>query len=467
MSTIRIFGHYIRVPFLILGIAEFVILFISVYLGYFFRFSGKVYKSDMGFENWIPYGLLFAVIMSICMAAMGLYQTTNRNGFRGVINRLIVSYLLGIIILAVVFYIFPVFYLGRGIIIISLIISFLLITISRKIIDQTNSELFKKRILILGTGKNANKIFTALRRKTDKIGINIIGYVHPRETENIIEKEYIVKLNMPLTEYAISNEIDEIVLAIEERRKSYPIDDLLDCKMSGIDVIDTVTFFERETGKIRLDQIRPSWFISNSGFRNNTLQDYIKRIFDIMASLLLLLLTWPFILIAVLAIKIEDGFQAPIIYKQIRVGKNGKPFFLFKFRSMTINAEKTNRAVWASQNDDRVTRVGQFIRKTRIDELPQIFNVLNGTMSFVGPRPERPEFVVKLSDKLTYYSERHRVKPGITGWAQINYPYGASEQDALEKLQYDLYYVKNYSVFLDILILLYTVEVIIFGKGAR
>jgi len=322
-------------------------------------------------------------------------------------------------------------------------------------------------VLVLGTGKTANKILTELRRKTDKIGFVIIGFVHVRKTEDMVEKDCIVRLNMPLKEYAITNEIDEIVLAVEDRRKSFPVDDLLDCKMSGISIVDTITFFERETGKICLDQVNPSWFIMNAGFRNNILQSYLKRAFDILASALLLVLTWPFIIITMLAIKIEDGIRAPIFYKQIRVGENGIPYHVFKFRSMRVDAEKNHRPVWAGKEDSRITRVGNFIRKTRIDELPQIYNVLRGDMSFVGPRPERPEFVVRLSETLPYYKERHRVKPGITGWAQISYPYGASEKDALEKLQYDLYYVKNFSVFLDVLILLQTVEVIIFGKGAR
>ena len=467
MGSIRIFGHYVRVPFVILGTVEFLVLFTSVYLAKFIRFFDETYKSESGFESLAPHGLLFAIVMSICMVAMGLYQAPTRNGFRGIFNRIIVAYFMGMISLAVIFYFFPIFYLGRGLVIISLGISFLLILFIRRIVHFTDSEIFKKRILVLGTGKIANIISTDLRRKTDKIGFRIVGFVHMRKTEDIIDKEHIVKLNMPLKEFAISNQIDEIVLAIEDKRKSFPVDDLLDCKMSGISVIDTITFFERETGKIRLDQIRPSWFIMNDGFKTNMLQKYLKRIFDIITSSILLMLTWPFIIITAILIKIEDGSDAPVLYKQIRIGEKGKPYHVFKFRSMRTDAEKNHRPVWAGKEDSRITRIGNFIRKTRIDELPQIYNVLRGDMSFVGPRPERPEFVVKLSEKLPYYNERHRVKPGITGWAQISYPYGASEKDALEKLQYDLYYVKNYSVFLDTLILLQTVEVIVFGKGAR
>ena len=192
-----------------------------------------------------------------------------------------------------------------------------------------------------------------------------------------------------------------------------------------------------------------------------------KRFFDLLVGLTLLLITWPILLLTVIAIKIEDGLSASVLYKQIRIGKNNKPYYVYKFRSMQENAEKRGKAKWADRQDSRVTKTGVFIRKTRIDEFPQIINVLKGEMSFVGPRPERPLFVVELSEKIPYYPERHRVKPGITGWAQIYYPYGSSIKDAFEKLQYDLYYVKNYSIFLDIFILLQTAEVILFGKGAR
>jgi sugar transferase (PEP-CTERM system associated) len=262
-------------------------------------------------------------------------------------------------------------------------------------------------------------------------------------------------------------EVDEIVMAMDDRRQQFPLKELLDCRLKGIDVVELASFLERETGKVYLDILIPSWMIFGDGFRRDFIRRYSERAFDIAASLVLLMLTLPVMLLTMLAIKLEEGVRAPLLYGQPRVGCGGKVFRVMKFRSMRTNAESDGRARWAKANDDRVTRVGRFIRKVRIDELPQLFNVLGGQMSFVGPRPERPEFVGQLSESIPYYDIRHAVKPGITGWAQLCYPYGASEQDALEKLQYDLYYVKNHSLVVDVLILLQTVEVILFNKGAR
>jgi sugar transferase (PEP-CTERM system associated) len=234
-------------------------------------------------------------------------------------------------------------------------------------------------------------------------------------------------------------------------------------------VIDLLDFFEREAGKVKLDLLSPSWLIYSDGFRGGRFIEYAQHGFDILAAGLLLLITWPIMLAAALAIRLECGRArpCPIFYRQERVGLGGRSFEVLKFRSMRTDAEQAGKAQWAQKNDPRVTRVGAFIRKVRIDELPQIFNVLRGDMSFVGPRPERPPFVEDLNLKLPYYAERHRVKPGITGWAQLCYPYGSSDRDAMEKLQYDLYYIKNRTMLLNLIILVQTVEVVLFGRGAR
>jgi sugar transferase (PEP-CTERM system associated) len=262
-------------------------------------------------------------------------------------------------------------------------------------------------------------------------------------------------------------EVDEIVIAMDDRRREFPVRELLDCRLNGIEVIDIVSFLERETGRVHVDVLNPSWIIFAAGFRRDALRQASKRAFDLLASLALVLLTWPFMLLTAIAIMFEDGPRAPLLYRQRRVGLDGKDFHVLKFRSMRVDAEGDGKARWATGSDDRVTRVGRVIRKVRIDELPQIFNVLRGDMSFVGPRPERPEFVSQLAESIPYYEERHCAKPGITGWAQICYPYGASEKDSLEKLQYDLYYVKNQSLLFDLMILLQTVEVVLLGKGGR
>jgi sugar transferase (PEP-CTERM system associated) len=253
---------------------------------------------------------------------------------------------------------------------------------------------------------------------------------------------------------------------MDDRRRGFPIRELLDCRLAGIDVTELVSFLERETGRVRVDVLNPSWMIFGRGFRRDPLRLFSSRVTDLCVSLSVLLVSFPAMLLTILAIKIEDGWRAPALYSQVRVGLGGRPFKVLKFRSMRQDAESSG-AVWAQRRDPRVTRVGAIIRKLRIDELPQVINVLRGHMSFVGPRPERPEFVQDLSEKIPYYVQRHCVKPGITGWAQLCYPYGSSEQDALEKLQYDLYYIKNNSLLFDLAILVQTAEVVLLGKGAR
>jgi len=406
--------------------------------------------------------------MILAMIATGLYQARLREGGLGFGLRLLTSYLLGTAGVAVIIYIFPNLYLGRGVLIYTSIISLILITCVRFVVYILSPDIYKRRIMVLGTGKSAN-VLTELRRKSDQFGFVILGYVHFRGEKDIVPQDRILKINSTLARYVSDNDVDEIVLAIDDRRKGIPMQELLDCKMRGIDVVDVVSFFERETGKIRVDQLQPSWLLFSQGFRQSVMRDGVKRIFDLSASSFILALTWPLMLLTIIAVWIEGGFKfdTPMLYRQVRVGLDGRPFQVNKFRSMVVNAEKQGQAQWAKKNDSRITRVGRIIRKTRIDELPQIYNVFRGDMSFVGPRPERPEFVVMLAEKIPYYSERHRVKPGITGWAQLLYPYGSTENDAVEKLQYDLYYIKNHSIFLDFLILLQTAEVVIFGRGAR
>jgi len=238
-------------------------------------------------------------------------------------------------------------------------------------------------------------------------------------------------------------------------------------QVSGIKIVDPVTFLEKEQGKVNLEMLHPSWMIYSPGFTRNDLKSLFARFFDIVSSLIILTLMFPVLLIAAFLISAESGFKHPVFYRQERVGLDGKVFTLMKFRSMKVNAEKDGKAVWASKNDNRITATGKFIRKTRIDELPQILNILKGDMRLVGPRPERPEFVEDLATKIPYYKKRHTVKPGLAGWAQLKYPYGATERDAYEKLQYDLYYVKNHNVIMDFFILLQTIEIVIMGKGAR
>jgi sugar transferase (PEP-CTERM system associated) len=443
-------------------------MMVSVYAAAYIRFAGDSSAVEDYIGPLFGRALVFAAVMISSMVAFGLYQARLREGMAGVMLRTAVSFIFGGMILAVLFYLFPILFLGRGASALAGILSFFVIgTIRPVFFDSVDEQLLKRRVLVFGAGERAASITRRLRRRSDQRSFAILGFVHVSGQHDVVQPENIIKLESRLLDFAAEHEIDEIVVAVDDRRKGFPLDELLDCKMSGIDVIDVLTFFEREAGKVRVDMLNPSWLVFSDGFQRGTFKDSAKRAFDMAASLLLLAIIWPVMLLTALAISLEDGWDKPVFYKQVRAGQYENAFQVLKFRSMTVDAESDGKARWAEIDDSRVTRVGAFIRKVRIDELPQIFNVLKGDMSFVGPRPERPEFVQELSQVIPYYSERHRVKPGITGWAQLCYPYGSSEEDAKEKQQYDLYYVKNHGLFLDMLILLQTVEVVLFGKGAR
>jgi len=271
---------------------------------------------------------------------------------------------------------------------------------------------------------------------------------------------------MSLSDTAHALKVDEIIVAVRERRGgALPLRELLDCKLSGVKVLDLASYFERALGQIRIDSLRVSWLIFGDGFRQSWRRSSVKRLFDIIAAAVLLLLAAPVMLLTMLLIVLEDGFS--VFYRQERVGLDGRLFNVIKFRSMRKDAESDGQPRWATANDDRVTRVGRFIRKVRIDELPQLYSVLTGDMSLVGPRPERPYFVDQLTRDIPFYAVRHSVKPGVTGWAQVSYHYGSTVDDSIQKLQYDLFYVKNHSLFLDIVILFQTVGVVLTGKGAQ
>jgi sugar transferase (PEP-CTERM system associated) len=450
----------------LLAILELVVYGAAALLAVEVRFYGAPLaeiESLMG--SVFPKTVLFADVMLICGISMGLYKRSFREGASGMLVRIGISFILAMMVMSAIFYVLPSMFLGRGVLGLAFLFSLVGIGMTRGIfLSVVSQDAFKRQVLVLGTGKRAASL-AQLRRRVDFRGFRIVGFIHIRGEQDLVDKDRIVESEGSIMATAMRHEADEIVVAMDDRRRGFPVKDLLDCKMSGIEVVDLLTFFERETGKIRLDCLHPSWMIFSDGFGQSTVQDYIKRVFDVGVSSLLLLLTAPAMIVTALLIKLEDG--GPIFFKQVRVGLGGREFEVIKFRSMRVDAERDGKAQWAQKNDSRVTRLGNFIRKVRIDELPQVFNVFRGEMSFVGPRPERPQFVQQLSQSIEYYSERHRVKPGITGWAQIRYPYGASEKDALEKLQYDLYYAKNHNLFLDLTILLHTAEVIIFGQGAR
>ncbi|MFC1750641.1 TIGR03013 family XrtA/PEP-CTERM system glycosyltransferase [Pseudomonadota bacterium] len=462
----RIFRHYVPGSLIALVLVELNLFWISMYLGVELRVWGnEVLRADL--EPLWPKAIAFTTIMFVSLTSMGLYKNIYREGLEGMILRLGISIVIALAGMSVVFYLFPSLFLGRGAFAWSFVIAVVSVIVVRVLFHKfVGHETFKRQVLVIGAGKRAEQ-FKLLRRKVDQLGYSIQGFVHVSGEQDVMPEEQVIHLSVPLLEYVTEHQINEVVVALEDRRKSFPVGDLLDCKMGGVDVVDVLSFFERETGKVRLETLHPSWLIFSDGFKQAGLQLTLKRAFDVTACLMILAITWPFMVLATLAILIEGRGKGPVLYRQVRVGQNWSMFQVLKFRSMVVDAEKDGAPQWAKKNDARVTAVGKFIRRTRIDELPQLFNVLRGDMSFIGPRPERPEFVEQLAEKIPYYAERHRVKPGITGWAQIRYPYGASEQDSIEKLQYDLYYVKNYSIFLDCLILFQTAEVVLWGEGAR
>ncbi len=472
MGTVKFFRHsakfsryYIPTEFLLLAVIEFLVLIFSLYLALKFQSWLGVWQGDL--DGFLPKALLYAFIMQLSLLAFGLYQRQSGRFINMLVLRIASGLLLGLIPLGVSFYLAPSYFLGRGIIVLSVIISFLLITVVRlffiKVVKEKNMW---ARILVLGAGDQAGLIRQAIESR-ELAGLNIVAYVATGSDRNRPEHDS-VTLDKPLLRYVEDLDIDEIVIAVDDRRISgFPTKDLIDCKMSGVNIVDLVSFFERRAGKIRLDMLNPSWLYLSEGFEAGTLRRIGKRVIDLLAVFALLPIAIPAGLLVSLAIFVESGFRGNVLYSQIRVKQDGLPFNIYKFRSMVIDAEVDGVARWASKNDSRITRVGKIIRKGRLDELPQLYNVLKGDMSFVGPRPERPEFVKKLANAIPYYDERHRVKPGLTGWAQVCFSYGDTVEDSIEKLQYDLYYVKNYSVLLDLLILLQTAEVVLLGKGAQ
>lgn len=326
-----------------------------------------------------------------------------------------------------------------------------------------NIEQNKENILILGAGPLAMQVTDAIADSGEQY--NFCGYVLPEKTVESERIEYPVATAGQILQTVKQNKISKIVVALSERRGVLPVREMFSCKLRGVEVVDAVTFYEKATGKLLIEHTWPGWFVFSKGFQVTKLMLMKQRVTDILAATTLLILTLPFFPLIALAIRLESPGE--IFFRQQRVGFKEELFNLIKFRTMCANAEKNSGAVWAQENDSRVTRLGYWLRKCRIDELPQLFNVLKGEMSFIGPRPERPEFVSSLSEKIPYYSRRHSVRPGLTGWAQIKYPYGASEEDALEKLRYDLYYIKNFSLYLEFKIILGTIKVVLIGKGGR
>jgi len=465
-APLQIFGHHVSRTAVVLAGVEILLVYACMQLALFIvadRFSPP---------HLIHAEALFAAVVIIsAMGLIGAYEQTSRTltvSIAGLAESLRVAFgvLVGIALLslliihtAILTLEFKTLALGGGFSLIVLILGRLLFWRGK------NLELFKRRLIVIGVGPQAAAIAQTL---ADGAPYTVVAYINTGENgaaELPASRVMDLSDDRTLLDVASETRAEEIVVAIRDRRGHLPVKQMLECKLQGITITEISTFFEREQQQIQLESLNASWLIFGTGFRQHWSRNTMKRGFDILVSSVVLVLASPVMLATAIAIQLEG--PGSTLYWQTRVGRGNQPFDICKFRSMRPDAESDGLARWAAGDDDRITRVGRVIRKLRIDELPQIYNVLKGDMSFVGPRPERPFFVDQLSTEIPYFLARHSIRPGITGWAQVRYPYGASVQDAKNKLQYDLYYVKNHSLFLDLVILLETVRVVLFGRGAR
>ncbi len=461
---VRLFSHYVPSITLMRLFAEAMLLLIA-------GFGAAWISTPGGAGSLLPALLpaaIFAALMTVLMSALGLYQREQPRNLSELVGRVLFAFLLGLPVAYLVFRLMPQGSMAMPALDVSLCLGFggILLLRAASFVQADGAGLFTRRILVVGTGPEAASVWSSVSTSASATH-TIVGFVPVgAESEVDVPATMVMPEGSCVMQLAREHRANEIVVAVRERRGGVlPLRELLGCKLAGVTVNDLSSFFERMRGQVRLDSLRASWLIYGDGFRQGVARTVVKRLFDVVAATVLLVVTAPVMLLAAIAIAIETGF--PVIYRQERVGQGGRTFKVLKFRSMRLDAEADGKPRWAGSNDDRITRVGHFIRKTRIDELPQIFNVLHGDMSFVGPRPERPYFVDQLTDQIPFYAARHSVKPGITGWAQVRYSYGASVDDSVQKLQYDLYYVKNHTLFLDILVLLQTVRVVLTGDGAR
>lgn len=463
---LRIANHYVSIPVFLLLVLEIIILFASVYVGASLRFLDITAPLTNEFDRFVMSAIAFSMVMILSMSALGMYQPSFHDGLKATFLRLVPSCLLGFALLTLIFYVFPELYLGRGVVGFVFLVALPAIVLTRAVFYiSARSAILNTRVLFIGAGALAKECSTLAKASGRKHKYRIVGYVRMGDENVGVAETELVAMDGTLMEMARKHRLREIIVALQDRRGgALPIRELLACKLNGIKITDAAAFFERDACQIRVDSLQPSWLVFGNGFDQGLIRTLCKKVFDVVVSISVLIVASPILLITAMLIYAED--RGPVFYRQERVGKDNKTFGVLKFRSMRTDAEKAGTPQWASTNDPRTTRVGRIIRLLRIDEFPQILNVLKGDMSFVGPRPERPFFVNQLCEEVPFYN-RHSVKPGITGMAQVRYQYGASVEDAVQKLQYDLYYVKNNSLFLDLMILIDTLQVVLLGKGSR
>ena len=447
-------------------LADAAIIYGGIIIAMYLRlgFSGSSYELNQR-NGWLK----MAVATLVCILVLyfyDLYEYTVMNNRRELMLRLVQASGIAWVLLALVFYFVPQLFIGRGVSVISVFVVLVLLLLWRVLIHLlTGHPGIGEKILVVGTGKAAAETAEAVWERRDA-GYRIVGFV----TENGnkpsagIAENQVLGTAKDLQDIIKKERVDRIVMAVRERRGTFPTETLLKMSLAGdVSIEECTSFFERVTGKVHIDMLRPSWLIFAGRARETRLKSAFREVTHRSLAFIGLVLSFPIAVITAVLIKLDS--RGPIFYRQERVGKNGRIFEVIKFRSMKTDAEKDGVPVWATSEDDRVTRVGRVIRLIRVDEIPQFWNIIKGEMSFVGPRPERPHFVEQLAREILFYEHRHLVAPGLTGWAQIKYPYGASVEDARQKLQYDLYYIKNQSLALELVILFETVKTVLFGRG--
>jgi sugar transferase (PEP-CTERM system associated) len=468
MSYIRFRKHYLHIPYLVLGLLEFGLLFgIFSFLNALLGLLG----ADYGFSDTGAFAaFLFALILSCGTLAMGGYEAMARESVSSLLFRTLTAYcLLGGLGMVILYAFYPAADPGSlNRLWAVLLASVAVIALRLVFFTLVDSEQLVRRVIIFGAGDHAAGLLDEYQQNLRALGVRVLGCVPDTPTPKVPEDQLLQSPD-DLYSFCKQNRISEIVVAQQERRRAegsrMPVAGLMECKLRGIAITNGIDFYERELKKAKLNLVHPSWFVFSDGFKPSRGRAMAKRAVDLFISLSLGVILFPVAILTALAVLLDTGW--PILYSQNRTGLLEKDFRIYKFRSMRQDAEKDGKARWASANDNRVTRVGAFIRNTRLDEIPQLYNVIKGEMSIVGPRPERPEFVSELKQKIPFYDTRHYVKPGLMGWAQLKYPYGASVEDARGKLEYDLYYSKNHSLLMDFLIMIQTVEVVLLGKGVR
>ncbi len=462
MHLIKIFNHYFHKRTLLQIFLDLGIVVLALVVALLSQAADPSTISSID----VTTSLLWVTGILLINASLGFYQRVHSRTIGQTVAHAVLSLCLSLPLVYIIFQLSPLKLQSGKLFLATLLTGVAVMLIHRVYVTHaTPRSLMRQRVLVVGTGTRAKLVGKSLTKSDPNI--DLVGYyASPNEMVTEVSAWGLLSPEKSLTDIVVDEQVDEIVVALSERRGgSMPLRELLDCKLHGVRVVDIATHFEKTLGQIRLDSVNAGWLIFGEGFGQGFVRTTVKRIFDIVCATILIVVTLPIMLVTGILILIESG--GPILYLQERVGLNGRLFNVVKFRSMRTDAEKDGKPRWASATDDRVTKVGRVIRKLRIDELPQLFGVLSGAMSLVGPRPERPYFVDQLTQELPYFAVRQSVKPGVTGWAQVRYQYGASVEDAAEKLQYDLYYVKNHTLFLDLVVLFETIGVVLMRKGAQ